>query len=363
MKGNIYGKVFKDAYTKRLIHKIDKRGMAVIRHKALDLVAAEELRHKKIKAVINCCDSIDKNGCNEGIGYLLKSGIRIFDALQEDFFDGVKDGDMAEIADNKIYINGTMVSPCREIFEKDIENLYMEDNNYRFIKNTAGLMIRESRYFTGNHPMPELKTPICGRDVLIICRGRGYIDDLKSVSNIIKNIAPVVMGVDGGADAAFDAGIKCDIIIGDMDSVSDKSLLNCSEILVHSYTNGYAPGALRIKNLGLTYKQVLLKGTSEDAALYTAKMKGASKIYIIGSHTCIDEFSEKGRSGMSSTAIIRVLYGSNIIDLKGISSLLKYDDAYVKSSALFLILIFLIIVSWLFKGSIIDELKVFLNFD
>ena len=54
----------------------------------------------------------------------------------------------------------------------------------------------------------------------------------------VRDFKPVLVGVDGGADALLDAGYRPDVIVGDMDSVSDDALRSGAELVVHAYRDG-----------------------------------------------------------------------------------------------------------------------------
>ena len=340
------GTVIKNKLTKILIGKIGKGNIAVINHRSIDLVAAQDLKYRKVKAVINCDRTVDLKSNLEGVVYLLCNNIKIFDIENKDFFNYVHDGDTIEIDRyNNIFINNIYYTNCIPVSKYDLNKLAGKKNigdiklRHDFIKNTMSYMNSELNYFLYGKKLPEINTVIRGRDVIIISRGRNYREDLKSIKGYIKNRKPVIISVDGGANAVTDMGFRSDIVIGDMDSIDNKSLLNCSEILVHTYSNGYAPGLERIKAMKLEYKLLQLKGTSEDAAIYLAKLMGASYIYLIGSHLGVDEFIEKGRQGMGSTVLLRVLFGTRIVDLKGISNIYrynksKYNEAIVLSALL-----------------------------
>jgi len=342
---SIKGIACKDKLTKHLIQRINKNQIAILKHKAIDLVAAQDLKYKKVKAIINCEPSIDRD-CNlDGIKYLIDNNIRIFDVMEESFFETVQEGDVVSLYNNCIYVNNRFCAYYKEIKASDIESYNMEKNtnsmekNRQFILNTMNYMNFELHYFTNPIELPSLSTNIKDREVLIVSRGRNYREDLKSIKKFILNKKPVIISVDGGADAVTDMGLRSNIIIGDMDSVSDNSLINCDEIIVHSYSNGYAPGLTRIKSKGLRYKLIKIKGTSEDAALFLAKLKGASTIYLIGGHNCLHEFAEKNRAGMGSTVLLRLLFGHSIIDLKGISNVTSFNNMNIKASVLFWIAI------------------------
>lgn len=351
----IRGRAHKSSITKLLVQKLNKNDIAVIRHSAIDLVAAQDLKYKKVKAVINCDKTIDLSSSLEGTEYLIKNNIKLFDVYNAKFFSIIKDNDIITIIDNMIYINGILYTNCYPILMEDVISAQRKNDNdlvkkRSFIKNTMSYMDDELEYFIiNNRILPILDVEIQGKEVLIISRGRYYRDDIKSIKKYILNKEPVLIGVDGGADAITDIGLKSDIIIGDMDSVSDISLKNCREILVHSYSSGYAPGLKRIVSMGYNYKLIQIKGTSEDAAVYLAKIKEAKKIYLLGSHTGIEEFMEKGRSGAGSTILLRMLTGVNVVDLKGISNIIRYNkNKSFKISLLLLFFISMITISLMY---------------
>ncbi len=118
-----------------------------------------------------------------------------------------------------------------------------------------------------------------------MARGPGHKRDLRIVRPYIRDFKPVLIGVDGGADALIEAGYKPDVIVGDMDSVSDSALKTGAEVLVHGYHgNGNAPGAARMEALGVPYQVVPSMGISEDLALLLAFEKGAEQIVAVGTH-------------------------------------------------------------------------------
>lgn len=361
----IKGKVCKDRFTKVLVQKIDKNDIAVIKHKAIDLVVAQDLKYKNVKTVINCEKTIDINSILDGVRYLVENNINIYDASDKDFFNLVNDGDIICIKNNSIYVNNIFYTYCTPVLKQDIFDMYGQKRDIekskkiQFVKNTMSYMDYELDYYVSQSGISELDINIDGREVLIVSRGREYRQDLNSIKKFIKKNNPVLIGIDGGADALTDIGLKSDIIVGDMDSISDNSLLNCSEILVHTYSNGYAPGLGRVKSLSIKYKLLKIKGTSEDAAIYMAKLKGASKIYLIGSHSGIDEFVEKGRNGMGSTLLLRILYGSDIVDLKGINRILRNRETgnhYLKASIVF-VFTFLIIYTLVSYNNVLYYIK------
>jgi uncharacterized membrane-anchored protein len=172
--------------------------------------------------------------------------------------------------------------------------------------------------------VPDISTQIDGRQVLIVVRGYHYKEDLVTLRPYIREYRPVLIGVDGGADAILDAGWKPDMIVGDMDSVSDRSLMCGAEVVVHAYRDGRAPGLARVEQLGVKHVVFPATGTSEDVAMLLADDKGAELIVAVGTHATLVEFLDKGRSGMASTFLTRLRVGGKLIDAKGVSRLYKH---------------------------------------
>jgi uncharacterized membrane-anchored protein len=181
---------------------------------------------------------------------------------------------------------------------------------------------------------------------LIVVRGADYREDLSTLrrSGYIQELHPILIGVDGGADALLAEGAKPDVIIGDFDSVSERALRCGAKLIVHGYTDGRAPGAKRLDDLGLEYTVFAAAGTSEDIAMLLAYERGAELIVAVGSHSHMIDFLDKGRAGMASTFLVRMKVGPILVDAKGVSRLYKQqvrkgDLALLVLSAIFTLVV------------------------
>jgi uncharacterized membrane-anchored protein len=192
-----------------------------------------------------------------------------------------------------------------------------------FVLNTIEHAKQERSLILRDTDFPRLHTKITKRHVLVAARGRGYQDDLRAIIPYIFEMRPVVIAVDGAADALLRLGILPHIIVGDMDSASDRALKCGSELVVHVYPDGQSPGRERLRKLGLEAVECRIPGLSEDLALLLAYEKGAELIVIIGSHSSVEDFLDKGRNGMASTFLTRLKVGSVLVDAKGVSKLYK----------------------------------------
>jgi uncharacterized membrane-anchored protein len=136
-------------------------------------------------------------------------------------------------------------------------------------------------------------------------------------------------------------GLQPDLIVGDMDSVSDETLRCGAEVVVHAYRDGNAPGLARVQELGIEPVVFPAAGTSEDVALLLADDKGASLIVAVGTHATLIEFLDKGRAGMASTFLTRLRVGGKLVDAKGVSRLYR---SRIRLSTLLLLVFATIVV-------------------
>jgi uncharacterized membrane-anchored protein len=192
-----------------------------------------------------------------------------------------------------------------------------------FAANTMDYLRRERELLLDGVGVPDVRTSLDGRQVLIVVRGYHYKEDLVALRHYVKEYRPVLIGVDGGADAILETGWTPDMIVGDMDSVSDKALTCGAEIVVHAYRDGRAPGVERVEKLGISPVVFPATGTSEDVAMLLADDKGAELIVAVGTHATLVEFLDKGRAGMASTFLTRLRVGGKLIDAKGVSRLYR----------------------------------------
>jgi uncharacterized membrane-anchored protein len=187
--------------------------------------------------------------------------------------------------------------------------------------NTLEFLRREPDLLNNGVKLPELATSMRDRHVLVVVRGYRYREDLRALRSYIREFRPVLMAVDGGADALLEVGYRPHVIIGDMDSVSDEALGAGAELVVHAYPDGRAPGMERLAGLGLDALLLPAPGTSEDVALLVADGCGAALIAVVGTHWTLEEFLDKGRPGMASTFLTHLRVGSKVVNARGVHQL------------------------------------------
>jgi uncharacterized membrane-anchored protein len=316
-----------DRRTKNLVKRLSSNDIAIIDHTDLDRVSAEELVESGVRVVVNVAPSQSGRFPNPGPLALVRSGVRLIDAPGADLFETVREGELLTVRGAGVYRNGTRVASGRVQDADALERALAEQRGRvtealeAFAENTMRYLREEGRLLAEGIQFPQLETRFRDRHALVVARGPGYKRDLRMVRPYIRDFKPVLIAVDGGADALLEAGYKPDVIVGDMDSVSDKALKSGAELVVHAYPNGPAPGAERAEQLGVRYESVPATGISEDVALLLAFEKGSELIVAVGTHFNLIEFLERNRAGMSSTFITRLKVGEILIDAKGVSRL------------------------------------------
>lgn len=318
-----------DKRTKDLVRRISPGQIGVICHRDLDELGAISLIDAKVKAVINTEASISGIYPNLGPRLLCEEGIPLVDNTGAGILDCVKDGDVLEIRGNRVYLEGRPVAAGRILDAAKIEKeMASAQENLEavldgFIENTMEYAKKEKKFILDKFVFEQINMDFRKKHVLVVVRGKDYRRDLNIIHSYIKEVRPVLIGVDGGGDALLEFGLAPDIIIGDMDSVSDRALKKCGQIIVHGYLDGRTPGMVRINRLGLKAEILACPGTSEDIALLLAYEKGAELIVAVGTHSSMIDFLEKGRKGMGSTFLTRLKIGDRLVDAKGVNKLYR----------------------------------------
>jgi uncharacterized membrane-anchored protein len=340
--GALTGAVRLDRRTKRLVGRLRPGEIAVIDHVDLDRVAADSLVAAGVAGVLNAKPSVSGRYPNLGPEVLIQAGIPLLDDLGEELFDRLREGDLVRVEGETVYLGTEAVAKGRQQDAESVAGAMADAREglsvqlEAFAANTMEYLKQERELLLDGVGVPDVETKIAGRHCLIVVRGYDYQADLDVLRPYIREFKPVLIGVDGGADALVEAGYTPDLIVGDMDSVSDDVMRCGAELVVHAYPDGRAPGLARTHELGVQAVTFPAAATSEDLALLLADEKGASLIVAVGTHATLIEFLDKGRGGMASTFLTRLKVGGKLVDAKGVSRL--YRQSLPGSSLLLLVL-------------------------
>ncbi len=330
--------------TKLLVRHLVRGDVALIDHLDIDRVSAEELIAAGALAVLNCSPSSGGSYPNLGPQLLVEAGIVLVDLPDDTLFDALSDGDpvvirvlpaaanlvngprppRAEVLrKGELLAQGEVLDLERVCAETELRRREVGEALERFAHNTIDHMREERELLAGRIQLPRFATDFRDRSTLVVVRGVGHQRDLRALRPFIRDMRPVIVAVDGGADALMEEGLTPNMIVGDMDSAGEAALRSGAELVVHSYPDGRAPGRHRLEELGLPFKLVPAPGTSQDVAMLLAAEKGARLIVSVGSQFNLVEFLDRNRQGMSSTFLTRLRIGEILVDAKGVSRLYR----------------------------------------
>jgi len=350
----IEGRVRLGHRTKHLVKRLEPGDVAVIDHVNIDRIAAEELISTGVRVVINASPSSNGRYPNAGPLLLVQAGVRLIDVEEADPFELLADGNRVTVADGVVLGGGRELLRGRMLGVEELERQRdeqlerVDEALAEFAENTVAHVRGETDLLTGSIEFPSTRASFRDRHVLIVVRGDRHRRDLKALRAYIRDVRPLVVAVDGGADGVLEAGMKPDLILGDMDSAGDEALRCGAELIVHAYPDGRAPGRQRLLDLGLDHTLLPAAGTSEDVAMLMAYEKGATLIVSVGAHFNLIEFLDRKRGGMSSTFLTRLRIGEKLVDAKGVSRLYNPSSPFgpmVLFLAAFMVLLAIVVIT------------------
>ena len=325
--------------TKVLVKHLLRGDVAVIDHLDIDRVSAEELVAAGAAAVLNCRASTSGSYPNLGAQLLVEAGVLLVDLPDDALFHTLSEGDPVTVlpvanggggdvlCKGRVVARGEVLDLARVRADTEARRREVGEALERFAHNTIEHMREERELLAGKIEMPRFATDFRDRSALVVVRGVDHQRDLRALRPFIRDVRPVIVAVDGGADALLEAGLAPDMVVGDMDSAGESALLAAvgsgAELVVHSYPDGRAPGRQRLESLGVPFKLVPAPGTSQDVAMLIAAEKGARLIVSVGSQFNLVEFLDRNRRGMSSTFLTRLRIGEILVDAKGVSRLYR----------------------------------------
>ena len=324
----LHGAVRPGRRTKLLVKHLHRGDIALIDHRDIDRVSAEELIAAGAIAVLNCSPSSSGTYPNLGPQLLVEAGILLVDLPGDSLMEDLSDGDRIAVSDDgevlrrgESLVRGDVLDLARVSAETEARRREIGEALERFARNTIEHMREERELLAGRIELPRFLTDFRDRSTLVVVRGVGHQRDLRALRPFIRDLRPLIIAVDGGAEALLEEGLTPDMIVGDMDSAGEAALRCGAELVVHSYPDGRAPGRHRLEQLGLGFKLVPAPGTSQDVAMLIAAEKGARLIVSVGSQFNLVEFLDRNREGMSSTFLTRLRIGEILVDAKGVSRL------------------------------------------
>ena len=317
-----------DRRTKELAGRLRPGEIAVIDHVDLDRVSADALVSAGVAAVVNAAPSTSGRYPNLGPEILLTAGVPLLDGVGSSVFGELRDGEAVRLDGDTLFDRHGRVLAVGT--RQDADSIGAAAARARtglstqleaFAANTMEHLLQERDLLLDGVGVPALRTRLQGRHALLVVRGYDWREDLRALKPYIREFRPVLIGVDAGADVLVEHGYVPDLIVGDLESISDDVLRCGAEVVVHAYADGHAPGLQRVQDLGVEAVVFPAAGTSEDVALLLADVAGAELIVAVGTHASLVEFLDEGRQAMASTFLTRLRVGGKLVDATAVARL------------------------------------------
>lgn len=336
----ISGVVRLDRRVGRLLNRLNVGDIAVIDIADLDRSTADALVAAGVVAVVNAQPSISGRYPNLGPEVLMDNDIALLDDVGSEIFAEVKEGAQLRLDGDVLYAGERVAArgarqdadTVREAMRAAKAGLSAQLQ--AFAASTQQHMEREKELLLDGVGVPELSTDFRGRHVLLVAKGYDFKSDLRSLKHYIREFRPVLVGVDAGADVLRDAGYRPDLVVGEMESMSDAALREAGEVVAHADHYGRVSGLARVQDLRIEPVLFATSGTSEDAAMLLADAGSAKLIVTVGMRATLEEFLDAGRGGIASTVLTRLKLGGRLVDAKAAAQLFQ-----TRISALSLVLL------------------------
>jgi uncharacterized membrane-anchored protein len=310
--------------TAALLPRLRAGDIAVLDQVDLDRAAADALVGAEVAGVVNARPMISGRYPNLGPEILVAAGIPVLDDVGTDVFGAVRDGARVRLDGDTLYAGETVLAQGVPQTPQTVADQLLEAKAgltaqlEAFAANTVEFAKRERPLLLDGAGVPEIRTPLAGRQVVVVCRGYDYLRELAGLRDYLRETRPVLIGVDGGADALREAGYTPDIVVGRLEAVSDEVIRSAAEVVVHVDSAGRAPGLDRVLDLGADAVTFAAAGTSEDVALLLAHRHGAALIVAVGTRATLLELLDRDRGGMASTFLTRLTLGPALVDAQAV---------------------------------------------
>jgi uncharacterized membrane-anchored protein len=312
-----------------LLGRVGHKDIVIIDHLDVDRATADALVKAGVTAVVNASPSISGRYPNLGPDILVSSGIILVDGVGEKVFAQVKDGAKIRIDGSSVYAGDELIAEGTEQTPESVADLMIEAKTgmssqlEAFAANAIEYMKRERTLLLDGVGIPDISTNLAGRQVLLVSASADNKAQLKSLRKYISDYRPVLIGVDGGADALRAAGHTPALIIGNPESIDSETLRCGAEVVIPAHVDGHAPGLERLQDLGVGAVTFPATGTTEDLALLLADARGASLIVTVGIRTTLTDLLDRGRGSTASTFLVRMRVANKIVEAPAVAALYR----------------------------------------
>lgn len=344
------GRIRVDGRLRHLTTRLEEGEIAVIDEADLNRHDAHALAAKHPLAVLNAQPSTTGRHRALGPKLLLEAGIAVIDDLGQDIMS-LREGDDVTIDADSVSRDGIVAAQGHRLALTDLDR--SEEEERRAISTRIGSFAASiDDYLAQDGPLvldgvgaPSFERLLANKTALLVLDDNASRDQIKRLRSWINDAAPVIIGVDGGADIALKARLTPALVVGDMDQMSESVLRRAKQRVVCQGHDGIAPGKERLDRMGLGCEVIEMSGTAQDAAIVVATHSDATAIVTVGAREGLNEFVDRGRSSMSPSFFSRLVAGERLIAAPAV-----WSTHRPRISSLWMILFALVVVCSMIAG-------------
>ncbi len=316
-----------DRRTLHLAKRLRPGDIAVISHVDLDRASAEALLDCRVAAVVNAAESMSGRYPNLGPEALAAAGVPLVDSVGPDVLTRLTDGDLVRVHDGGVYVGDDLVAEGDVLtadvvaVRKDAARDGLTAQLEAFTLDAAEHLRREHELLLDGVGIPDLTTQVRGREVVVVSATHEHVADLRALRGYLRDRRPVLVGVEGGADALRTAGHTPDLVVGDLDEISDASLRCGAEVVARVGHEALVGHRERLERLAVEPVVFSTSGRSQDAALLLVDAAGADVIVTAGSAPGLVELFDEGRAAMASSVLTRMRVGPRLLEARSAARL------------------------------------------
>ena len=220
-----------DRRTKDLVRRLDAGDIAIVDHADLDRVSAEELIEAGVRVVVNVAESQTGRFPNPGPLTLVQGGVRLIDAPGADLFERVTDGEVLTVRGGGVYRNGTRLVSGRVLEPAELAAALAEQRTRVTGRSRRSPRTRCATCATRGRLLAEgIAVPAPSRPASAIATrssSRAARDTSATCGSCVPTSAtfgPCSSVSTAALTLCSRPGYRPDVIVGDMDSVTDRAL-------------------------------------------------------------------------------------------------------------------------------------------
>ncbi|WP_062202542.1 putative cytokinetic ring protein SteA [Demequina salsinemoris] len=333
IEGEVSGPLRLETNARALLRRLRAGDVAVLDLMDLDSRTAEELLEARPAAVINTQRTLSGRYPAGGASILVDAGLRVVDEVGNAVM-ALPDGTQVTVgADGAVSADGDELARGVVLTSQSVtaEMISAEEGLHvqlaAFAADAVDRVESEAPLLLEYEGLPETGIDLKGRQVVVVAPGYRYKERLKELRPYLRDHRPVIIAVSEAADAVLEGAYPAAIILGDVETVSERALKRASHIALHDPAGGEA-GASRLDPLGLVHSRVGSTLGSADIAILLAHSGGATSIVTLGVPARLTELLETAShdqtTGASGTFLARLQASDKIIDSQALAVLYRH---------------------------------------